>query len=431
MTESSKAATGRAVSGAPETVYLHIGLHKTGTTYLQNVLRANRDHVRAQQIDFPGGPGEPVQAFAVWDLQGRRPRGAGDERIAGSWDVLVDAVNTSGLRSALISEERLSLCTLRQAQRAVSSFPDSQVQVIVTVRDLGRVAVSAWQEEVKNDQTYTWQAFVDSIKDPSRVAVKPARGFWFRQDVVKICETWESVVPASRLHVITVPRSGASADVLLGRFASVVGFEPDSLTEEPAWNNETVGVAATEVIRRVNERLGGRLNQRQHDKVIKLTLAPMLAQRTEAARFSLPPEEMGWITERADQMIEALQQRGYPLTGDLSELRPEPTMGTRRPDDATEPELLEASLDALAMLAERHATSWWIRKQPDLAAVAARAAQSADLASKTRGLVFRGQRRAAELADKFPVAAKAMSAVLSRRDRARTKAAARSRSEPK
>ncbi len=73
------------MSSPPATVYLHIGLHKTGTTYLQNLLKANREGLRAQQIYYPGGPGEPQQAFAVWDLQGRRPRGVHDTRIGGSW----------------------------------------------------------------------------------------------------------------------------------------------------------------------------------------------------------------------------------------------------------------------------------------------------------------------------------------------------------
>ena len=44
----------------PARSYLHIGLHKTGTTYLQNLWRANREGMRAQHIEFPGGPGEPV-----------------------------------------------------------------------------------------------------------------------------------------------------------------------------------------------------------------------------------------------------------------------------------------------------------------------------------------------------------------------------------
>jgi hypothetical protein len=418
------------VRTAPAAVYLHIGLHKTGTTYLQNVLRANREGLRAQGVEFTGGPGEPVQAFAVWDLQGRRPRGVTDKRIGGSWDALVEAVNTCGLPTALISEERLSLCGLKQARKAVTSFPDSDVHVVVTVRDLARVVVSAWQEEVKNDQTWTWQQFADAVKDETRIATSPARGFWLRQDVAKICETWEASVPAERLHIVTVPQSGASPELLLERFASVVGFDAGRLTEQPVWNNETVGVAATEVIRRLNERLGGRLNQRAYDRVIKFTIVQMLARRTETARFGVPEEEMEWVRARAEALVAALRDRDYPVTGDLGELVPRLRPGARRPDDATESELLDTSLDALALLAERYATTWWVRRS---AALDAPHTRSGDLASRARGAIFRGQRTAVGLADRSPAAAKALGLVLKTRDRARVRARARaqSRAQPR
>ena len=39
---------------APKKVYLHIGLHKTGTTYLQNVFRANRKQLDGEDVYFPG-----------------------------------------------------------------------------------------------------------------------------------------------------------------------------------------------------------------------------------------------------------------------------------------------------------------------------------------------------------------------------------------
>ncbi len=396
---------------APKTVYVHVGLHKTGTTYLQNVLRANRKQLRGQQVYFPGGKGEPVQAFAVWDLQGRQPRGVSDRRISGTWQRLVDHVNGSELPTALLSEERLSLASLKQASTAVSAFPDSEVHVVVTARDLARVAVSAWQEEIKNDQTWTWQQFADAIKDPARASTSPARGFWLRQDLAAICASWASAVPAERLHVVTVPRSGSAPDELLGRFASVVGFDPSALTEQPKWNNETVGVAATEVIRRVNERLGGRLNQREHDKIIKMTVVQMLAKRSEPVRFTMPDEELGWVTERADACIAELSARGYPVVGDLDELRPVRREGGRRPDDATDDELLEAALDALAMLAEDYATSWWETKRSSVEGVP----EAKDVRSRARRLVFQGQRKAATLADKNPIAAKAMGAVLRRR----------------
>ncbi len=408
---------------APARVYLHIGLHKTGTTYLQNLLAANRGRLRARGVDYPGAEGEPAQALAALDLQGRRPRGYNDKRVEGSWDGIVTLIHERGLPTALLSDERLSMSTLKQVRHAVESFPDSEVHVVVTVRDLGRIAVSAWQEDVKSDETWTWQQFAASIKDPKQIAKAPARGFWLRQDLVKICETWEAAVPVERVHIVTVPKSGSTPDVLMSRFASVVGFDPAVLTESAAWSNETVGVAAIEVLRRVNERLGGRLNQREHDRAIKNTLVPMLAARTEPVRFTLPEEEVGWVSVKADAMIAAVAEHGYPVAGDLEELRVSFKPGGRRPDDASQDELLTASLDALALLTEKHARSWWARRKDVIESEPGKA----HFGSKARGFVFRGQRKAAELADRSPVAARAVAGVLRARDRARLKARDRKR----
>jgi hypothetical protein len=402
---------------APRTVYLHIGLHKTGTTYLQNLMRVNHENMADQDVEFTVVKGEPFQVFAVWDLQGRRPRGSDDKRIGGAWPALVEAINTSGHSTALISEERLSLCSIKQLRKAVRAFPDSEVHVIITVRDLARVLVSAWQEDVKNDKIWTWQEYVDAARDPAMVTRSPARAFWVRQDVVKICEAWEAAVPASRMHVVTVPQSPAPPEVLVNRFASVVGFDPGRFTAEPGWNNELVGVAGTEVIRRINERMGGRLNQRQYDHAIKAALVPMLAKRTEPVRFTLPPEELPWVNERADETIRILRSRGYPVVGDLEELRPVPREG-RRPDDATDDELLDASLDGLAMLTERFATVWWNRKPADDPGE-----RQEDLGSKARAAVFRSQRKAAEIADSNPTAGRLMSMLLRVRDHRRRRSA--------
>lgn len=228
-------------------------------------------------------------------------------------------------------------------------------------------------------------------------------------------------MPAERIHVVTVPPSGSSPDELMRRFSSVVGFDPAKLTNEPRWNNESVGVAGTEVIRRVNERLGGRLNQREHDKVMKLTVVPMLARTTEPVRFALPQDDQPWVEELAVHAITTLGQAGYDVVGDLEDLRPRFREGSRRPDDATDAELLESALDALALLSEEYAKKWWRGKRASVEGID----EGGDVASKARGLVFRGQRRAAQLADNNRVAAKAMGLVLRRRERARARARGR------
>ena len=103
-----------------------MGLHKTGTTFLQSVLQANRAELAEQQVLFPGGKDGVVQAFAVWDLVGRRPRGSRDDRIAGQWEALRTQASASELPTALVSVEYLSLATVAQARRAVETFGDGR-----------------------------------------------------------------------------------------------------------------------------------------------------------------------------------------------------------------------------------------------------------------------------------------------------------------
>jgi len=391
-------------------LFVHIGLHKTGTTYLQNLLRANRAQLRDQHVNFPGGKDHLVQTFAVWDLIGRRPRGSKDARIPGQWALLVQHVNASVEPVTLISEERLSLATAKMARRVVGSFPDAEVHVIVTARDLARVLVSAWQEELKNDTTFTWQAYAAALRDLDNRSASPARGFWMRQDLPAILETWRDVVPAERIHLVTVPPRGGDGALLTQRFCGVLGVDPARLTAKARWNNETMGVAATEVVRRLNELLDHRLNQRQYDKVVKLTLAQDLARHADAERFVLPGEELDWVTGEARRHIRAISAGGYDVVGDLEDLVPRPGPG-RRPDDVGDSEVADTAMIALATLAERYATSWWNRR-PDDAQVAAGPVDR--LRSGVRSAVFRAQRRAVKIADANPLAGKVLASYLRR-----------------
>jgi hypothetical protein len=386
-------------------LYLHIGLHKTGTTYLQSVCRVNRQALREQGLEFPAGPGEPSQSLAVWDLQGRRPRGTVDDRIPGMWSALVRHVESSPLPTVLISEERLSVCSARQAKKVVDAFSGRDIEVIVTARDIGRVAVSAWQEGIKNESAHRWAEFIEAITDPVLATRNPARSFWLRQDLVKICAVWENVLSAERLHIVTVPGAGeAPPSLLLERYASVVGFDAAALTAQPRSVNEAVGVASNEVLRRLNQRIAGRLNQRQYDHLMRRTLVPPMAQTAKGSRPELPAEDLPWASAHARETIAELRAREYPVAGDLEDLMPRLAADARRPDDARPDEVLESALDAIASLAESYA------KQLTSPASNRRqvAPKTRQPASGVRAAVFRLQQKASRLADRNALAHKAL-----------------------
>jgi hypothetical protein len=402
---------------ASKRVVLHIGLHKTGTTYVQSVLRANRERLASMGILFPGGPGQPKHTFAVYDLFGRRPRGTGDDRIAGQWDAMTRLIAESELPVAMLSEEATSLASAAQARKAVRSFADAEVHVLVTVRDLGRVALSAWQEDVKTDELWTWREYADALADPDARAKAPARGFWLRQDATAILDVWIQVVPADRVHVVTVPPAGSPPGELLRRIGSVVGFDPDGLAEPDRWDNVSVGPVGTELLRRMNARLHRRLNQRQYHDVVETDLAPILAGAGAGASggagaFRLPEADREWVEREAERLIEGIRACGVPVVGDLADLGPRFDDSGRVPGEVTDDEVLEAAVDALAGLTERFAVAKWRRRGRDAAAVGDDAPTTARLGSATRSAWFRGKRAAVNLADRNPVAERALGAYL-------------------
>ena len=406
-------------------VFLHIGLYKTGTTYLQNLWRANRSELARQGVYFPGGGDGPAQVFAVSDLFGRRPKGGGEDRIEGRWPELTSAVAATTHPTTLISDESLSLATVGEAKRAVAGFPDHEVHVVVTVRDLGRVLLSSWQQAIKSDETWTWQEFVAGVRDRSRRNQNPGRSFWVRQDLLGILETWRVAVSRDRVHVVTVPPRGAPKDLLVERVGKLVGFDHSQLTEPPPWDNRALSTADAEVLRRVNVLLDHRLNQRQHGRVVRRILTQELTRRSEADHPVLSADEHAWASAEADRIVEGVIDAGYDVIGDLADLAPAEAGTGRRPDEATSDEMLDSALRGLATLAEEHATMWWEQSQSRPGASEG-AGRRPSWRSRTRAAKFAIRRRLMSMGDRHRLVAWPVNAYVRVRSARRRRAANRS-----
>ncbi len=92
-------------------VYLHIGLPKTGTTYLQSVLWANKPQLVEQGVLLPGNSSrQHMQASVVVREHPGLPNRAPEVREA--WDRIVEEVN-EWPETALISHEFFGSATSR------------------------------------------------------------------------------------------------------------------------------------------------------------------------------------------------------------------------------------------------------------------------------------------------------------------------------
>ncbi len=394
----------------PADVYLHVGLPKTGTSYLQSMLWSSRQTLADHGVLVPGDR-RGSQNQAVWDLMGRRTRGVDQPHVAGSWDVLVSAVRDWSGSHAVLSEEFLSLARPRQARRAVDAFAPARVHLVVTVRDLARVLVGSWQQQLAKGHTWTWEEYSAAVRDPQRGPAAAGLAFWLRQDVGRVIDNWESAIPRERIHVVTVPPSGSARELLAERFATATRIDPAWLQAGDDRGNVSVGVTEAEVLRRLNVALGDRLNDSQYTRVVAHGLRPVLQDRPNPTRMALPEEHRAWVTRRASSMIEELRRRDYDVVGDLEDLLPLADSGGSRPDDVQPEPLADAAVEALAAAVEQYARLWWrVRARKDPVS----SAQGPRLASSLRAVAGRARMSAFDMTDRSPLARRIAVKYLSR-----------------
>lgn len=235
-------------------VVLHIGAMKTGTTYVQNLLGANRKALGRQGWDLPRQPLVVRGVRQVLGLTDAGPRAVA-KRTPG-WEELVEQLRDGPGRGALLSMEFLSYAQSDDVERILGSLGGLDPTIVLTVRDATGAIPSQWQSLTRNRGLAGWPDFAVAVRSDGRgprATRRPYRAFERTQGIVRMLETWSAAVPPDRLYVVTVPRSPAPRDLLWQRLLSVVGADPaQTQTEDVVFGNPRLGYGSCELIRRLN-----------------------------------------------------------------------------------------------------------------------------------------------------------------------------------
>ena len=305
----------------PSSLFVHVGLPKTGTTFLQRVIGQARPALTAQGLLYPGTRNDHF--FEAQDVLDRPFRGHGDDRVPGSWAALVQEVE-QWQGDCLISHETFTVATPEQAAAVVAAFPGRQVHVVVTARDLARQLTANWQETVKNGQPPTLEEYVERARLGSGTGAEEgdrSSGFWYWQDLVGVLTRWQSAVPPERTHLVTVPPRGTDAELLWERFAEVLGVElaTDSLAERS--DNVSLGRVETEFLRRLNVDLADTLEWADYRTYVKQFLAQRAIPRFEqSGPIVLSPADQAWAAEHSREVVKSVAALTLRLHGDLTDL---------------------------------------------------------------------------------------------------------------
>ena len=205
-------------------VYLHVGTPKSGTSYLQDKLALNRGRLEQQGIDYIHTR-TGTHFEAALDLID--DTWAGEEKAArGQWDALALEARKAR-RDVLVSHEILAAAEPARVARAMASFPDREVHLVLTARDLGRQIPAEWQERVKHRGRRDYREFLRALQK-NYTRTDWLMWFWRVQHLPRILATWGADLPPERVHLVTVPPSGGPTDLLWRRFAQVVGISQEA-----------------------------------------------------------------------------------------------------------------------------------------------------------------------------------------------------------
>lgn len=159
-------------------VLLHVGVHKTGTTAIQAALADARADLLERQIRYPGKL--QAQHRAALALLGRpwgwNSRG-GSVMDRRHFDALVRRTNKHNGR-VVISSEFFCEAPEDKAIEAIEALggPD-KVTVVVTLRNLGKLLPSSWQQYLKYGLTTAYEKWLEDVfANPGASKISPPSG---------------------------------------------------------------------------------------------------------------------------------------------------------------------------------------------------------------------------------------------------------------
>jgi hypothetical protein len=322
---------------------LHVGVMKSGTTFVQRVLLANKDRLGENGILFPGKNWRQ-QVVAVRDLIDNVSPEANTLAPDGPWNAMAEQIR-AWPGTAVFSMEFLGPRTPEQIAVVRDSFPGTTAEVVITVRDLARSITSMWTEIVQNRGTSTWPAYLRAVRGERS---KPGRGFWRQQRIPAITQRWTQAFGPDHVTLITVPPRGAPRDTLWLRFCEVSGI-PAGLCDLDVPGNAALDAPSAMVMRALNERLADAgIDLKDYDRFVKRGLAKNGINKRADRGPSVGLDER-WVIRRARRELDELRALDPRVIGDLAEIESHRVPGVHTDKISTEQQL-EAALDGMAAL---------------------------------------------------------------------------------
>ena len=324
-------------------VFVHIGLPKTATSYLQTIIWSNRDRLRERGVVVPGAERRD-HLWATRTVCAEHSPDRLPARQRDAWPRLLAELGSSA-GTGLISHEFFAAASPEQALAMVQALPTSEVHLVVTAREPLGLFTASWQESLKNGSTTTMPDYARRVSRRSNAIWN-----WRTLDLRLVLERWSVAVPPERIHVLVLDPTASREDVW-HRFAGILGFSSEGVDLSGSFPNTSMGVAEAETLRRINERLTGFGRAFDKGVYIRTFLADERLVPRNGDRFWPEPDQVEECRRRGEEAVAYLRAARFDVVGELEHLLvPEDREPRRSTLSVTEAEVAEVAVDLAATM---------------------------------------------------------------------------------
>ncbi|QBI52835.1 hypothetical protein [Streptomonospora litoralis] len=333
-----------------ERLVLHIGVQKSGTTYLQQMMQDRTEELAAIGALYPvpqrrraGATRVNYHETATYGLLGDEYSWVTEDRAAKEkawWEYLQKQVREWD-GTAIVSAEALSVVRTEAARKTIEALGAAETDVFVTARGLGKLLPSVWQQHIRNGKSSSFHSYLRQLARQREsgwdtLEEDYTTHLWRAFALGGLARRWASIVGPERVTVISNP--GKPADALWHRFLEAIELGDTSAVPAPD-DTTTVhsGITAAEadVIRTVNANLAAADWPGDDVRRLRSKLIADFAERSQRGpRLGIPERFRAEVETWSRADIDDLSDSGVRIVGDIEELRytadkepPEPTTG--------------------------------------------------------------------------------------------------------
>jgi hypothetical protein len=306
----------------PDAVLLHIGVHKTGTTAIQAALADAREQLLAHQVLYPGRLQAQHRAAlaALGRTWGWNQRGGAVVPTRHLEAIAKEVAGFSG--RAVISSEFFCEADAETAQRVVAMLGGKRVHIVVTLRNLGSLLPSSWQQYLKYGLESDYEPWLrDVFAEPGSSRKSPT--FWRRHDHGAVVQRWADAAGSDQLTVLVLEEVDRAA--LFVAFAQLLGIPEDLLTSRmDLTSNRSMTAAEAELLLGVNRRVKRELQWPDYVRLVRRGMALAMVEKRQPnptePRVITPDWALDAAAQQGELVVAQIAAAGVRVAGPLPAL---------------------------------------------------------------------------------------------------------------